>query len=218
MPTTLQLPTEVDLVEFISKEAHDLKSPFNRILGFLKLVLKGMDGPIPDQAMEDLTTVHKNSLYAMLFMNSLVDMARLSRDERKLYLADCQVEHVLQQSVKDWNKQYPRARLVEVAVSSPESSIRVDEMLLRQGLSNWMSFVAEFVEDDALITLHVEDEPGSCLFTIRSAGKKLPPPPQCDLTIYSFIALRIIDLHGGALRCAEEDERGSVVRFTLPKP
>ena len=55
MSKILQIPNEIDLAAFISKEAHDIKSPFNRALGFLKLVLEGFDGPISEQAKNDLT-------------------------------------------------------------------------------------------------------------------------------------------------------------------
>ena len=38
----IEFPTKVDLEEKISVWAHDLRSPFNHILGFTKMVLKGM--------------------------------------------------------------------------------------------------------------------------------------------------------------------------------
>jgi signal transduction histidine kinase len=77
MSKELHVPSEIDLAAFVSKEAHDLKSPFNRALGFLKLVLKGMDGPISDQAKEDLTIAYLNIQYTLAMISALVDMARL---------------------------------------------------------------------------------------------------------------------------------------------
>ncbi len=81
--TAFALPTDLDLVEFISKEAHDLKSPFNRILGFTKMLLKGMSGPLTDMQKDDLTVVYENSAQAMTAMSDLVDMARLSRGKKR---------------------------------------------------------------------------------------------------------------------------------------
>ena len=46
--TALELPEQVDLVHFISREAHDLRSPFNQVVGFTKIVLNGLDGPLTD--------------------------------------------------------------------------------------------------------------------------------------------------------------------------
>jgi signal transduction histidine kinase len=217
MATKLQLPTEIDLVEFISVEAHDLKSPFNRALGFIKLVLKGMDGPISDQAKEDLTVAFQNSLYAMVLMSSLVEVARLSRGERELTLTECQVDSLLQQVTTEWKRQCPKEKSVEVNFSAPASAIKADEGLIRQSFSNWISYVVEFIEEDATVQIRAEDEEGSCLFTIRSTGKKIQSPPKCDLTLYGYIAQNILTLHRGSLLCAEEDEQGALVQFSLPK-
>jgi signal transduction histidine kinase len=78
----LNFPEELDLAAFISEEAHDLKSPFNRILGFTKMLMKGMSGPITDMQKDDLTTVYQNGSQAMTMMSNLVDMARLGRGEK----------------------------------------------------------------------------------------------------------------------------------------
>ena len=217
MPTELHLPTEVDLVAFISKEAHDLKSPFNRVLGFMKLVLKGMDGPITDQAKEDLTTAYQNSLYAMLLMSSLVETARLSQGERSLTLAACPVEGLLRQALADWKKLGSKDRQPEVTVSAPEALVQADEMFMRQALANSISYVAEFVQESLAISLQVVEEADSCLFTIRSSGKKVIPPPECDLTMYGYIVSQILAQHQAVLRRVEEDEQGAVIEFSLPK-
>ncbi len=217
MPTTLHLPTDIDLSAFISKEAHDLKSPFNRVLGFTKLVLKGMDGPISDQAKEDLNTAYQNSLYAFIFMSGLVEMARLSRAERKLTLVSCPVEAVLRQVVLDWKKQCPKEKPVEVAFKAPECSIKADEAMIRQELLNWISYVVEFAQESTQVDIEVQEQADECLFTVRSTGKKLQPPPECDLTLYGYIAMQLLELHHGKLVCAEEDEQGARVQFALPK-
>lgn len=217
MTTELKLPTEVDLVEFISKEAHDLKSPFNRALGFLKLVLKGMDGPISDQAREDLTVAFQNNLYAMILMSSLVEVARLSRGERTLTLGECQIDSLLQQVTVEWKRQCPREKPVEFSLSAPTMLIKADEGLMRQGLSNWISYVVEFIEGEAEVQIQAEDRDSLCLLTFRSKGKKTQPP-TCDLTLYGYIAQGILALHHGQILQAEEDEQGALVQIALPKP
>ena len=217
MPSNLEIPNEVDLVAFISKEAHDLKSPFNRVLGFLKLVLKGMDGPIPDQAREDLTTVYQNSLYSLVLMSGLVEMARLGRGERKPTLTACQTDLLAQQVVVEWKRQSPKEFPVEVVSSAPTALVQADEFLLRQCLGNWMSYVLEFLLGEGKIELQVEEGQHDCQFQVRSSGKKNPRPPECDLTMYGYLAQRLLALNEGYLQQLTEDEQGALVRFSLPK-
>lgn len=217
MPTELKIPSEIDIAKFISKEAHDLKSPFNRILGFIKLVLKGMDGPVPDQARDDLRTAHLNGLYAITLMAGLVEMSRLSRGEKDIALARCPVEDLLRQSVADWKRQYSKAFPAEVKIHASASSIQADEIVFRQCISNWIAYVVEFVQETALVNIQVEEQPSACLFTIRSHGKRIETPPACDLTLYGYIAQKTLELHHGVLVRLESEAQGAFVQFSWPK-
>ncbi len=217
MPIELQIPENIDLATFISKEAHDLKSPFNRALGFLKLVLKGMDGPISEQANEDLTVAFQNTQYTLTMMSALVDLARLDRGERNPTLASHSVEFILQQTVSEWQRKYHKANPVEIMVSTPDTQIQADEIMIRQCLSNWISYVNEFVQEDATVKIEVEDQPEHCVFSIRSNGKKVQPPPQCDITLYGASAKGVLNLHKGELIHLEEHELGAYAQFSLPK-
>ncbi len=217
MPKELQIPSNIDLPAFISKEAHDLKSPFNRALGFLKLVLKGMDGPISQQAAEDLTVAYQNTQYTLTMMGALVDIARLGRTERNLTPGSHSLDFLLQQSISEWQRKYHKENPVEIKFTESNAQILADEIMIRQCFSNWISYVNEFVQETAIVDILVEEQPKFCLFTIRSTGKKLQPPPECDLTMYGFVAKSILDLHHGDLIRLEEDEQGTCVQFSLPK-
>ena len=78
----IEFPTQVDLEEKISDWAHDLRSPFNHVIGFTKLMLKEQSGPLTDLQKEDLTTVYRSSLRAMSLVNNLIEIARLQRGEK----------------------------------------------------------------------------------------------------------------------------------------
>lgn len=218
MIKTLQIPNELDLEAFISQEAHDLKSPFNRALGFLKLVLKGMDGPISEQAQEDLTIAYLNMQYTLAMINALVDMARLGRGERQLTLEAHSVEYILQQAISEWQRKYHKENSVEISFSAPGVEVLADEIMIRQGLQQWISYVNEFAQQDAKIDIQAESQSDGCHFVIQSSGKKNLPPPECDLTMYGFVAQKIVELHEGAILRLEELEQGAVVAFYLPQP
>lgn len=217
MASNLEIMNEIDLGEFLSKEAHDLKSPFSRILGFTKVVLKGMDGQIPDQACEDLTTVYLNSLYALALMSGVVEMARLERGERVPTLTACQADLLVQQVTVEWKQQLPKDFPVEVRSSAPAVLVRADEALLRQCLANWMSYVLEFVQVEGAVELQVEQGAYDCQFQVRSTGEKNSRPSECNLTLYGFLAQRLLALNQGYLKQLVEDEQGALVRFSLPK-
>jgi K+-sensing histidine kinase KdpD len=217
MSKELHVPSEIDLAAFVSKEAHDLKSPFNRALGFLKLVLKGMDGPISDQAKEDLTIAYLNIQYTLAMISALVDMARLGRGERQLTPESHPVDFVLQQTISEWQRKYHKENPVEINFSAPQIQIQADEIIIRQGIAQWISYVNEFVQEQARIDIQVEAQSEAILFNIESRGLKRQPPPECDLTMYGFVAQKIVELHQGKLLKLLETDQGARVQFSLPK-
>ena len=217
MPSKLQIPASIDLNAFVSKEAHDLKSPFNRSLGFLKLVLKGMDGPISEQAQEDLTVAYQNIQYTLAMMSALVDVARLERGERAPTPDAHPVDGLLQRTISDWTRKYYKDNPVEIHVTSPNVSIVVDEIMIRQCFAYWISYINEFVQGASTIHIQVKAETDHCLFTLRSNGDKVPLPPESDLALWGAAAKGFLDLHHGEVTQLEAHEQGAVGQFKLPK-
>ena len=61
MPTTkINLPAYIELKKNLSAQADGLRTPFNHITGFSKLLLNMVgNDPFPDLQKEDLGTVHQ---------------------------------------------------------------------------------------------------------------------------------------------------------------
>ena len=212
-----EFPEQLDLAAFISEEAHDLKSPFNRILGFTKMLMKGMSGPITDMQKDDLTTVYQNSNQAMTMMSNLVDMARLSRGEKSFAPSESEANRLLNQVVAYW-KQNKADKQVEFEINTfaPEILFSVDEPLLRQGILNLALYLAEYTQLPAQITIKVEQDPEGLLFSLESRGAKNPIPVEIDLTMTAYIGQAIVKLHGGAFRATRGDEESGLIQFVLP--
>ena len=217
MAQKLEIPSEIDVAAFISKEAHGLKSPFNRSLGFMKLVLKGMDGPIPEQAQEDLTVAFQNIRYTLTMMNALVIVSRLGRNEITPSLTAHPVDDLVQKTISEWQRKYHKGNQVEITFSSPDVQVLADEIMIQQCFEYWISYVNEFVQEDASIKIQVDENPDFCNFSIQSSGNKHQPPKESDLTLYGVAATGILQLHQGELISLEENDQGAVVQFKLPR-
>ena len=213
-----EFPEQLDLAAFISEEAHDLKSPFNRILGFTKMLMKGMSGPITDMQKDDLTTVYQNGSQAMTMMSNLVDMARLSRGEKSFSPGESEANRLLNQVVAYW-KQNKADKQVEFEINTfaPEIPLTADEPLLRQGILNLILYLAEYTQLPAQVSLNIEEDPSGYLFSLKSQGKKNPIPVAIDLTMCAYIGQSIVKLHNGHFRTTEGDDESGLIQFVLPK-
>ena len=113
--------------------------------------------------------------------------------------------------------QYHKKNTVEITYSASEVKILADEIMVQQCLRHWISYVNEFVQESAAIHIQTEELPEACQIIIRSSGAKHQSPPECDLTLYGFVAKGILDLHRGKLIQLEEQEQGALVQFIWPK-
>jgi signal transduction histidine kinase len=217
--TPLELPAHLDLEKFISDQTHDLRSPFNQIVGFSKMLLNNLGPNYPlDMQREDLGIVYRNSQRALLLMNGLIDIARLNRHEKEVNLDKIAIDALLEQSLAYWKKSNSEPNLqVEYQIQAAASQLVVDELLFRQILSSLVLYVAQYVDPAVKIMLTIEDEPDWFVLTVASVGKKIQPTSQLNLSMQGYIGRALIELHQGEIRRAEETDEGASVQFTLPR-
>jgi K+-sensing histidine kinase KdpD len=216
MATTFEFPKQIDLTHFISEQAHDLKSPFNRILGFTKVVLNGMDGPVTDLQKEDLTTVFKNSAYALVLMSCLVDIARFTLGEKAYNPKELEISDLFAQSIKAWQQSSP-GRNVQFQQSITMPTVLGDEILLRQMIAVWISYLTEYLSEPVQVTLAAESNVGGTLIRVAGSGQKSIGASECDLSMFGYIGQAILNMHQGKIHRAEGNEQEAGIEFILPR-
>jgi signal transduction histidine kinase len=220
MPITkLTLPADIDLAEFLSVHAHDLRSPFNHIIGFGKMLLNTIgEAPLSDFQKEDLGTIYRSGLRAYFLMNGLIDAARLKRGEKSISLAEVEVQRAFDTALAQWKKFNPGSGTeVEGRFETASPRLRSDEQLLPQLIFGFLSYVAQFIEPGGKITLTLREESDCFVLGFTSVGKKVPRPSELDVQLLGYTNRAFVELHGGEIRRAEENEEGALVHFTLPK-
>jgi signal transduction histidine kinase len=219
MPTkTLNLPDHIELAHFVSVEAHDLRTPFNQLVGFSKIVLNGQDGPLTDLQREDLTIVYQSSLRALTLMNYLIDIARLSRSEKDPNPAAIDWPPLLDQAVAQWRRfNASRTLRADINIAEGVSAITADELQLKQVIAGLIAFAAEYVEDEGQIRIQVDEEPGWCVASIQSEGRKSRFQSKLDTEMLGYISRCLIELNRGVLRSACETDTGAAFCFALPQ-
>jgi signal transduction histidine kinase len=214
----LELPTHLDLEKFISDQTHDLRSPFNQIVGFSKMLLTTSSADYPPELQkEDLGTVYRSSQRALLLMNGLIDIALLNRHAKEAEPVELDIKTVLEQSLAYWKKTNPASTVQpEYQIQTAATKLLADDLLLRQILSGFMLYVAQYADPYAKVTLTLEDEPGWFVWMVASAGTKARPLSQLDLEMQGYIGRALVELQRGEIRRAEETDDGAFIQFALP--
>jgi len=191
--------THFDLDEFLDWASHDLKTPLNAVIGFSKVVLKGIDGPVNETQATDLASVHANGQKMLTYMNHLVDAARLNRGDITLKSEEVEIATLVEEALARWNTQNPAKQAFFLSLVAPASpKILADPPRMRQLLNDLFNFAALHLENEGRLTLEMEASgPGWLVFQLRAIGLKSRAVPKVDTELAAFVARGLIGLHGG---------------------
>ena len=205
----------INLDEFLSWASHDLKSPLNAIIGFTKVVIKGMDGPINEMQKTDLTTAFNGSQRMLALINNLVEMAHLNNGEVTLLRRECNIADLIKEAKDQWEMKNPTLPLTSnIVITAPNFTI--DENRLRQVITNLLTYAAIRVTE-GVISLSAHDDDQGINISIQSAGKKAIDKSEMDSAMLNFICTSLIKLHGGKADEPQETEDGLLLSFLLPR-
>ena len=215
----IDLPKQIDLTRFISIQAHDLRTPFNHITGFSKMLLNTVsDAPLTDFQKQDLGTVYRSGMRALTLLNGLIDIARINQNEKEPIPKDTNIEQLIAQDLALWKKFNLGADLqLDYQVLTSEKTICTDEQIGRQIIFNFLAYVVLFCEARAAVTIIAAEEPDCFLFTFTSAGEKARLSSEMEQEMFGFVTRALIELQNGQIRQAQETDDGATVRFALPK-
>jgi signal transduction histidine kinase/DNA-binding response OmpR family regulator len=152
---TAERLAEVDRLksQFLANMSHELRTPLNSIIGFSRVILKGIDGPLTDLQVQDLSSINNAGQHLLGLINDILDMARIEAGKMELVLDEVDLRDTLKgvlattvALVKD-----KRVRLHE-ALEPNLPRVRADSMRIRQVLLNLLSNAAKFT-DEGSITL-----------------------------------------------------------------
>ena len=214
----IEFPSQVDLEEKISAWAHDLRSPFNQVIGFTKIMLKGQSGPITDMQKEDLTTVYRSSLRAMTLINNLIEIARLQRGEKDINRTAVELQDFIDKTIAQWQKNNPGLEMpIATLLTTQAPTIELDRQQTAWILSGFLSYLAAYSDGTGSLTLEVGDEADTLVFKLHQLGITKKGYDEITLEMFAYICKAYIDMQGGGIHQSELGEETAIIQFSLPK-
>jgi len=243
---TAEQLAEIDQIktQFLAVMSHELRTPLNSIIGFSKVLLKGLDGPLTETQKHDLQIVCDSGQHLLTLVQDLIDISRINAGKMELEIEEVDLQEMVQ-SVLDALSALVRDKPVTLAQSiAPDiPPVPADRRRLRQILLNLLSNAVKFTEA-GMITVSAQTirawNPSSnrvepfVQVDVTDTGIGIPPEKLNDIFVEFVqvdssdsrcyggaglglpIAKKLVELHGGRIWAKSQVGHGSSFIFTLP--
>jgi signal transduction histidine kinase/CheY-like chemotaxis protein len=228
--------------QFLANMSHELRTPLNSIIGFSRVILKGIDGPVNDTQKQDLTAIYTSGQHLLNLINEVLDLSKIEAGKMTLSVEEINLIDLIN-SVMTTATGLVKDKTIEMIQNLPPTLpiIKADPTRVRQVIINFISNAAKFTEEGT-ITIDAKEVKGptgrpEIMVSVTDTGqgiseddkaKLFQPFSQVDDSptrktsgtgLGLSICRSLIELHKGRIGLAwSEVGIGSCFFFTLPLP
>jgi GAF domain-containing protein/ActR/RegA family two-component response regulator len=227
--------------QFLANMSHELRTPLNSIIGFSRVILKGIDGPVTEQQTQDLTAIYNSGQHLLGLINDVLDLSKIEAGKMEMALEENVNLADIIRSVMSTTIGLVKDKKIELKQNlSPDLPLlTIDPMKIRQVLINLLSNAAKFTDKGSIT---VEAEPyskinghvSSIIVRVIDTGAGIAPKDQAKLFqpfsqvdgsltrksggsgLGLSICQHLVRMHGGEIGLDSDVGKGSVFYFILP--
>ncbi len=167
---------EVDRLktEFLANMSHELRTPLNSIIGFSRVILKGIDGPLTEMQKTDLQAIYESGQHLLGLINSILDLSKIEAGKMELSFEPCNLKDVIR-TVMSASVALVKDKPVELLQDVPDNlpGIIADAQRIRQVLLNLLSNAAKFT-DHGFIRLRARYDEERVIISVEDTGIGIP--------------------------------------------
>jgi signal transduction histidine kinase/DNA-binding response OmpR family regulator len=225
--------------QFLANMSHELRTPLNSIIGFSRVILKGIDGPISDLQRQDLTAIYNSGQHLLGLINDMLDLAKIEAGKMDMAFEETNVTEIIA-SVMSSAIGLVKDKPIRLSQRLPETlpTVRADPIRVRQVLLNLLSNAAKFTDQgeivveagaerdaagiEELVVRVTDTGPGiseadqAKLFQAFSQVDDSPTRRTGGSGLGLSISQQLIHLQGGRIGVHSELGKGSTFFFSLP--
>jgi signal transduction histidine kinase len=230
------LQLNVDKDRFISILSHDLKSPFNNLLGLSEVLTEDIR-KLDIAEIEDIANnIYKSARISYNLLEDILMWARTQQGKIPFKLQNLSFADICKNILEILN---PNANAKNIAInySAPnEINVFADIDMLKTVLRNLLSNAIKFTNKNGAIDIYAEENAGNVTITVSDNGVGIQPDNLTKLFDISevlttsgtaketgtglglLLCKEFVEKHGGKIWVESEVGKGSDFKFTLPIP
>ncbi len=226
--------------EFLANMSHELRTPLNSIIGFSRVILKGIDGPLTEMQEQDLTTIYNSGQHLLNLINDILDQAKIAAGKMEIKPEYFDIKAVVD-GVRSIGIGLVKDNPIDIKVDIESGIPQVygDEFRTRQVLLNLLSNAAKFTLEGAITlsvyrTQHGTTDEDMVRVDVKDTGIGIADADipllfqafrQVDSSLTRTaggtglglpISKSLIEMQGGEMLVETEVNEGSTFSITIP--
>jgi signal transduction histidine kinase len=224
--------------DFVSRLAHDLRTPLIAADRMLLLLFEGTFGELPTEANEALEMMSRNNKNLLQLVNKLLQVYRFEAGQQRLNFTDLDFVQLLQEVIQELQPLMKDKGLVLHQEIEPDfPKLEGDRLELRRVLTNLIGNAIHYTEAGSItvrLTKMVEmeafDPTQWMCFAVEDTGIGISQQQQQQLFepfrpgtdqrsgsgLGLYLSRYIVEAHHGALTVKSELQQGSCFTVCLP--
>jgi signal transduction histidine kinase len=221
-----------DTAAFLAAVSHELRSPLNAILGFADILSTEVDGPLSDEAKEEVEQIRGSGKHLLDLINDILELSALESGQLRLSLAAVDLGTIAWHVVRE-AAGVVGARPVAVRIEG-ETGVYAyaDAKRVRQILTNLVGNAIKFTHRGEVV-VHVAREGRFATVSVRDTGPGISSQERAMIFLeYKqaqeerarrrgtglglAITRRLVQMHGGTIDVDTQIGQGSTFTVYLP--
>ncbi len=92
--------------QFLANMSHELRTPLNSIIGFSRVIIKGIDGPVTELQQQDLTAIYNSGQHLLGLINDILDLSKIEAGKMELAFDEVNIADIDQQRALHHERSY----------------------------------------------------------------------------------------------------------------
>jgi signal transduction histidine kinase len=222
---------------FLAHMSHELREPLTNIIGFSRLILKGLDGPINEQQRRDVQIIHANSQHLLGLINDVLDVSQIEAGLMELHFQQLDLSEMIN-SVMATTSALVRDKDIQLGYAVDDLPlVCADATRIRQVLLKLLANAAQFTEQGRIDVRAWCENHGSSpkvLVSVSDTGRGISAADQSRVFekfergalgndhrtngagLGLALSKEFVEMHGGEIWLESEPGKGSTFTFSLP--
>ncbi|MDZ7808692.1 MAG: two-component regulator propeller domain-containing protein [Gracilimonas sp.] len=156
--------------KFFSLIAHDLRTPFQGLVGITELLLMDMDEGKHPELRENVNHLYSSARWLHNFAEDLLSWASLQNGKMRPELEDIHIDKLVTQILKLFKDNAQQKDIELSYVSSVEINLHADRNMLKTIFRNLISNAIKFTEPGGIVSLHISQEDSFLVIKVKDDG------------------------------------------------